>query len=61
VTMEVHIKDVVATVHGYSDRKLEEITNAVMTALDAKHRREAQANKDRRVTSGPRDVQEGEA
>jgi hypothetical protein len=32
-----------------------------MTALDAKRAREAQANKDRRVTSGPRDVQEGEA
>jgi hypothetical protein len=37
--MEVHIKEVVATVHGYSDRKLEEITNAVIAALDAKRRR----------------------
>ena len=58
--MEVHIKEVVATVHGYSDRKLEEITHPVIAALDAKRRRETQANKDRRVTSGPRDVQEGE-
>jgi len=59
--MEVHIKDVVATAHGYSDRKLEEITNAVMAALQVKKAREEQAKKDRRVTSGPRDVQEGEA
>lgn len=61
MTMEVHIKDVVASVHGYSDRKLEEITNAVMTAMEAKRKRAEQANKDRRITSGPRDVQEGEA
>lgn len=59
--MEVHIKDVVATAHGYSDRKLEEITNAVLAALHAKKSREEQANRDRRVTSGPRDVQEKEA
>jgi len=59
--MEVHIKDVVATVHGYSDRKLEEITNAVLVAFEAKRARLDQINKDRRVTSGARDVQEGEA
>lgn len=59
--MEVHIKDVVATVHGYSDRKLEEITNAVLAALEAKRARLERINKDRRVTSGARDVQEGEA
>lgn len=59
--MEVYVKDVVATVHGYSDRKLEEVTNAVLAAVEAKRARAEQANKDRRVTSGPRDVQEGEA
>lgn len=59
--MEVHIKDVVATAHGYSDHKLEEITNAVLAAVEAKRARAEQARKDRRVTSGPRDVQEGEA
>jgi len=59
--MEVHIKDVVTTVHGYTDRKLEEVTNAVLAAFEAKRARAEQAKKDRRVNSGPRDVQEGEA
>jgi len=59
--MEVHIKEVVATAHGYSDKRIEEITNAVLAALEAKKARMKQAERDRRVTSGARDMQEGEA
>ncbi len=59
--MEVHIGNVIATAHGYSDRKIEEITNAVFAAIDARKMRNDQLKKDRGVTSGPRDVQEGEA
>jgi len=59
--MEVHIGNVVATAHSSSDRKIEEITQSVMAALEAKKARHDQLKKDRSVTSGPRDVQEGEA
>jgi hypothetical protein len=59
--MEVHVGNIVATAHSSSERKIEEITKAVIAALEAAKARNDQLKKDRSVTSGPRDVQEGEA
>jgi hypothetical protein len=65
--MEVHIQEVIATVRSVSgdsllsQRTLQKIVDTVMGAVRAERADEQRRNKDRRVTSGARDVQEGEA
>jgi hypothetical protein len=65
--MEVHIQEVIATVRSVStdsvlsQRTLEKIVHTVMGAVHAQRADEERRKTDRRVTSGARDVQEGEA
>lgn len=65
--MEVHIQEVVATVRSVSgdavlsQRTLQKIVDTVMSAVRAERADEQRKKNDRRVTSGARDVQEGEA
>jgi hypothetical protein len=64
--MEVHINEVVSTARAVSgdavlsQRTLEKIVKTVLSALHAQRADEERAKRDRRVTSGARDEQEGE-
>jgi len=62
--MDVHIKEVVSNVSldtGPSPRTLEKITRTVLMAMRAEKADDARRKKDRRITNGARDEQEGEA
>lgn len=65
--MDVHIQEVVATVRSVSgdslltQRTLQKIVSTVLTAVRAERSDEERRKKDRRVTNGARDEQEGEA
>lgn len=64
--MNVYIQEVVATVRSVSSdsvlapRALEKIVTTVMGAMRAERAHEDQTKKDRKVTSGVRDEQEGD-
>lgn len=65
--MEVHIQEVVATVRSVNtdslltQRTLDKIVHTVMGAVRAGRADDERKKKERCVTSGARDVQEGEA
>jgi hypothetical protein len=65
--MEVHIQEVIATVRSVSadslltQRTLEKIVHTVLGAVRAERTDEQRKKADRRITSGARDEQEGEA
>lgn len=64
--MDVHINEVVSTVRAVSgdtllsQRTLQKIVKTVLGAVQAQKADEEQRKKDRRVTNGARDEQEGE-
>lgn len=64
--MEVHINEVVSTARAVSgdtvlsQRTLERIVQMVLNAIRAQHADEERKKRDRRVTGGARDEQEGE-
>jgi hypothetical protein len=64
--MDVHINEVVSTVRAVSgdsmlsQRTLQKIVKTVMGAMQAQKADEERTKKDRRVTNGARDEQEGE-
>ncbi len=65
--MEVHIQDVIATVRAVSSeslltqKTLEKIVNTVLGAVRQEQAHHERVKAERRVTSGVRDEQEGEA
>jgi len=65
--MDVHINEVVSTVRAVSgdamlsQRALQKIVKTVLGAVQAQKADEERTKKDRRVTNGARDEQEGEA
>ena len=64
--MDVHINEVVSTVRAVSgdamlsQRALQKIVKTVLGAVQAQKADEERTRKDRRVTNGARDEQEGE-
>lgn len=65
--MDVHIQEVVATVRSVSgdslltQRTLQKIVSTVLTAARAERADDERKKKERRVTNGARDEQEGES
>jgi hypothetical protein len=64
--MDVHINEVVSTVRAVSgdsmlsQRTLQKIVKTVLGAMQAQKSDEERTKRDRRVTNGARDEQEGE-